>query len=139
MKEIKQMLRNYKHNQDKLQKLLIQIEMVEEDRAGRGVGLGEIKSNRDRVSDPTGDIASQIVDKVSELKADTKKIAYEIKEVEYLLKALTPTQKVVISLRYIYHQSWVEVSKVSRLTISETQEEALRGLNILKMVVERVR
>lgn len=139
MQEVKQMLRNYKHNQDKLQKLLIQIEMVEEDRAGRGVGLGEIKSNRDRVSDPTGDIASQIVDKVAELEFDVRELRYELREVETILKSLSPSQRVVISSRYIYHQSWVEVSKVSRLTISEAQEEALKGLHILEMIVEGVR
>lgn len=138
MQEVKQILRNYKHNQDKLQKLLIQIEMVEEDRAGRGVGLGEIKSNRDRVSDPTGDIASGIVDKVAELEFDVRELRYKLREVETILKPLSPSQRVVISSRYIYHQSWVEVSKVSRLTISEAQEEALKGLHILEMIVEGV-
>ena len=139
MQEVKQMLRNYKHNQDKLQKLLIQIEMVEEDRAGRGSGVGEIKSNRDRISDPTGDIASQIVDKVTELEVDVKELQYKLREVETILKALSPEQRVVISSRYIYHQDWVEVCRVSRLKISEAREEALRGLHILEMIVEGVR
>lgn len=139
MQEVKQMLRNYKHNQDKLQKLLIQIEMVEEDRAGRGVGLGEIKSNRDRISDPTGDIASGIVDKSVEINFKIKEIRYELQEVEELLEGLTAPQRTIIVARYVYHQEWHEVARVSRLSISDAQLEALKALKILEMIVEGVR
>lgn len=133
-----QMLKDYRRSQDKLQNLYMLLEYLEDERLGRAAGMGEINSNRDRISDPTGETASSIIDKENEIKKDIKKYKTLIEEVNSAFKALTPTQRSVIIRRYVYHQQWHEIAREVKINSVEGKRLCEAGLQLMELKVKKI-
>ena len=132
-----QILKQYPQNKLKVERLHIKLEALEEDRQGRSMGYGEIKSNRDRISDITGETASGIVDKSKEIQKDIDKVQNDIDIVRWSLRQLTKAERVVVLTRYIYCQEYRRIALDLDIGVTEVKEIRTSAVKQLDKLFKR--
>ena len=136
MTAIKQ-LKEYPNYKRDLKNLYTKLEAIQEERLGQGVSYGELKANRDRISDKTGEVAVRIIELTEQIQREINKAEKRINLINNSLNQLENIERVAVITRYIYNQPYITIAKDCNVSVYAVKQARSRGITKLNRLLQK--